>query len=124
MRQSYSAGCVFWYRQVYLTATPRKGKWGTGALDAISPNLRKELSGLRGFSATQLRDMRLFYEVWQLLDSNSSAVADELIDNSTTAIIESYNYKIDIYHSIQIPDLKSFPVDDFFRVPSSHQIDL
>lgn len=122
----------------YISQNTRKGKWGTGALEAISQILRKELPGLRGFSATQLRDMRLFYEAWQLLDSNSSAVADELqmleneniikssataddlIDNSTTAIIESYNYKIDIYQAIRIPETRDFPIEDFFNVPFTH----
>ena len=53
--------------------------WGRGLklIIHLCQILRKELLGLRGFSATQLRDMRLFYEAWQLLDSNSSAVADE-----------------------------------------------
>ena len=97
----------------YISLNTRKGKWGKGALEAISQILRKELPGLRGYSATQLRDMRLFYESWQILDSNSSVMADELqitecknttnssvvtdelTDNPTSAIIESLNYKID-----------------------------
>lgn len=39
----------------YISQNTRKGKWGTGALDAISQILRKELPGLRGLSATQFR---------------------------------------------------------------------
>nr|WP_288566732.1 hypothetical protein [uncultured Treponema sp.] len=35
----------------------------------MSSQLRKELPGLRGFSATSLKKMRLFYENWSFLDS-------------------------------------------------------
>ena len=42
----------------------KKGKktWGTSVLETISANLRKELPGLRGFSAENLKKMRQFYE--------------------------------------------------------------
>ena len=61
----------------YISLHTRKGVWGTGALEAISKQLRKELPGLRGFSATQLKEMRLFYEAWMILDPNSSVATDE-----------------------------------------------
>ena len=38
---------------------------GSGAIDCISEQLRKELPGLRGFSASSIKDMRSFYEYWQ-----------------------------------------------------------
>ena len=84
--------------------------------------------------------MRLFYEEWDLLDPNSSVATDELLssaridgeeaiatnnsgeDKSSVAADElpiSAN-RIDIHHSIRIPDLKEFPVEDFFRVPFTH----
>ena len=69
----------------YVSRNTRKGVWGTGALEAISRILRKELPGLRGYSATQLREMRLFYEAWQMLDANSSVATDEI---STSANVE------------------------------------
>lgn len=45
----------------------RKGTWGTGALETISSQLRRELPGLRGYSASALKNMRKFYEAWQML---------------------------------------------------------
>ena len=48
----------------YISANTRTGKWGTGAIDAISGQLQRDLPGLRGFSATNLKYMRLFYEAW------------------------------------------------------------
>lgn len=48
----------------YISENSREGVWGTGAIDAISERLQKELPGLRGFSARNLRNMRMFYEEW------------------------------------------------------------
>ena len=46
----------------YVSENSREGTWGTGAIDAISEQLQKELPGLRGFSGRNLRNMRKFYE--------------------------------------------------------------
>lgn len=62
----------------YLAQRTRKGVWGEGALAAISEQLHKELPGLRGFSETQMRDMRRFYEAWNMLDNNSAVATAEL----------------------------------------------
>ena len=59
----------------YISANSRKGFWGKGAIDAISGQLQRELPGLRGFSARSLRDMRIFYEEWSMLDKSNLAVA-------------------------------------------------
>lgn len=48
----------------YVSANSRAGTWGTGAIDAISERLAKELPGLRGFSATNMKNMRIFFEEW------------------------------------------------------------
>lgn len=107
----------------YLAEHTRKGVWGEGALTAISEQLRKELPGLRGFSATQLREMRLFYEGWIMLDGKSSVATDDLsIDISSVTTDKLYlpNNEIDIYRSININSLEEFPVEDFFKIPFTH----
>lgn len=48
----------------YISEESRTQKWGSGAIKAISEQLRKELSGLKGFSERSIRYMRQFYEVW------------------------------------------------------------
>lgn len=85
----------------YLSKNTRKGVWGTSALKQISDQLRKELPGLRGYSEANLKNMRLFYEQWIQLDSNSSVATDELLKakNQTDT---SYTYKssvttVDLY---------------------------
>ena len=95
----------------YLSQHTRKGVWGEGALAAISEQLRKELPGLRGFSETQMKDMRRFYEAWDMLDSNSAVATAELPD------VEN---QIDIFHTLSITNIPNFPVEDFFKVPFTH----
>lgn len=95
----------------YLSQHTRKGVWGEGALTSISEQLRKELPGLRGFSETQMKDMRRFYEAWNMLDSNS-AVA--------TAELQNSENQIDIFHTLSISNIPDFPVEDFFKVPFTH----
>ena len=48
----------------YVSANTRLGKWGKGAIEAISRSLQTELPGLRGFSPTNIKNMRIFYEYW------------------------------------------------------------
>ena len=95
----------------YLSQHTRKGVWGEGALASISEQLRKELPGLRGFSETQMKDMRRFYEAWDMLDSNSAVATAELPD------VEN---QIDIFHTLSISNIPDFPVEDFFKVPFTH----
>lgn len=116
----------------YISFNTRKGTWGTGALEAISQILRKELPGLRGYSASSMKNMRKFYENWRMLAPNSPSMSDksnsasalvELGDNKpTSALVGLQNSAIDIYQSIQIPETKDFPVEDFFRVPFTQHL--
>ena len=48
----------------YISKKTRNAKWGSGAIDALSERLQVELPGLRGFSASSLIFMRLFFEAW------------------------------------------------------------
>lgn len=116
----------------YISQHTRKGVWGTGALDTISNQLRRELPGLRGFSSTSLKKMRLFYENWIMLDVNSSVATDEL--KPTIAIAEAATdnqsvitddfVAIDIYHTLMVPVTRDFPVEDFFKVPFTHHVEI
>jgi predicted nuclease of restriction endonuclease-like (RecB) superfamily len=61
----------------YISENTREGKWGTNAIETISRQLSAELSGLKGYSARNLKLMRQFYEEWRGI-SNSAAAAAEL----------------------------------------------
>lgn len=58
-----------------------------------------------------MKDMRRFYEAWNMLDSNS-AVA--------TAELQNSENQIDIFHTLSISNIPDFPVEDFFKVPFTH----
>ena len=62
----------------FVSMNTRNKNWGKGFIEAVSEQLRKELPGLRGFSAASLRKMRTFYEEWQMLSDNSFVETNEL----------------------------------------------
>ncbi len=119
----------------YLSHNTRRLPYGSGALKAISEQLRKEMPGLRGFSSTQLNEMRRFYEAWYILDADfveseadilpqySSVMTDiSVTKDLSVATDKLYNTdnEINIYTAISIPDIVDFPIEDFFRVPFTH----
>ena len=109
----------------YISQNSRQGFWGKGALETISEQLRKELPGLRGFSATSMKNMRKFYENWIILDSKSAiAIADLEQPNSAIAIAElqSEDYHIDIYRTLSVDNIVDFPIEVFFSVPFTHHV--
>ena len=107
----------------YLSRNTRNLEYGAGGLKAISDRLHRELPGLRGYSATQLNEMRRFYESWQMLDVHSSVVTDKSdvqdLSVATDELPPAQN-QIDIHRNIVIPDATEFPIEDFFGVPFTH----
>lgn len=114
----------------YLSSKKGKKTWGTSVLETISAQLRKELPGLRGFSASNLKNMRQFYDNWAFLeDSNSTDASVELLAVSSNSTVMTDELKGDQKSVIPITDFKltginlaDFPVEDFFKVPFSHHI--
>jgi predicted nuclease of restriction endonuclease-like (RecB) superfamily len=47
-----------------ISGKTQKEKWGAKVLEQISNDLQKELPGLRGFSASNIKRMRIFYDSW------------------------------------------------------------
>ena len=45
----------------YVSENTRNGAWGTDAIKTISSRLKTELVGIRGFSESNIKNMRLFY---------------------------------------------------------------
>ena len=112
----------------YLSKNTRRFAYGTGALKAISEQLRKDMPGLRGFSETNLKNMRLFYEQWDFLDANLSVTTDESSNNQQSSVatdeLQSTANQIDIYRVIAIPNITDFPIESFFSVPFSHHVEI
>lgn len=89
----------------YISANSREGFWGTGAIRTISERLRKELPGLKGFSESSLKNMRMFYEEWSPVlgpsDSTSSKSPIMIGEIETTLLLSSKS-------TITIDDLELF----------------
>lgn len=51
----------------YVSLHSRNKNWGKGAIDSISSLLQQELHGLRGFSTSNIKNMRVFYEEWEFM---------------------------------------------------------
>lgn len=106
----------------YISKNSRDGFWGKGAIDAISEQLQKELPGLRGFSARNLRNMRFFYEAWSENENENQMLPKEpvnLADASAKLAVQPENEKFAL--SI-IPEAIDFISDEFFAVSFSHHI--
>lgn len=61
----------------YISKKTRNAKWGSGAIGALSNQLQIELPGLRGFSASSMIFMRLFYEAWDGCPEIHKLISDE-----------------------------------------------
>lgn len=95
----------------YLSNNAKFFAWGTGVMEKISDMLHKELPGLRGFSKSNLYEIRNFYEAWKMLDSNFPVATGKL---------QLPDNQIDIHNAIAIPNITEFPIEDFFKVPFTH----
>lgn len=85
----------------YVSRNSREGLWGTGAIDEISRLLQKELPGLRGFSSTNMRNMRIFYEAWSSQTAIRQPLADELnIVNLDQDFLLPSNAEIEIHQPL------------------------
>lgn len=95
----------------YISFNTRKRFWGKDAITSISKQLQAEMPGLRGFSATNLRLMRIFYEEWQCLEANSSVTTDEL------QITDTEHNQI---HQLRLTNYEDFPIVAFMSIGFSH----
>ena len=101
----------------YISENSRSGFWGTGAIDTISEQLQKELPGLRGFSARNLRNMRMFFEEWSKQDTTSPTMESNL--EITTAKLEN---DVDSFWQLQLPKPTETLFGAFSSIGFTHHI--
>jgi predicted nuclease of restriction endonuclease-like (RecB) superfamily len=65
----------------YISENSRNGFWGTNAIETISSSLQQELPGLRGFSTSNMKNMRMFYEEWKHIFTNRQPAAGKIYLN-------------------------------------------
>jgi len=99
----------------YVSENTRNGAWGTGAIENISEQLRRELPGLRGFSPTSIKKMRNFYEQWNDI-ANRPPMADDLQSADKQGILP-YKELLSLNRPPMAGDLDWH---DFFALSFSH----
>lgn len=99
----------------FLSINTRNKNWGKGFIEAISEQLRKELPGLRGFSAPNLRKMRTFYEEWRMLSDNSFVETNKLTTNKHNSFVETNDLPV-----VQFKVDADFPIAAFMNIGFTH----
>lgn len=109
----------------YISANTRNKFWGSGMMKMISQRLRQELPGLRGFSETNLKNMRSFYEAWNSIEVNSSVTTDEIDKTPVEKGINAskpIDNEQDVIHQLQLTNLVQFPLVPFLSISFTHHI--
>lgn len=103
----------------FVSENSREGKWGTGVIENISQVLQKELPGLRGFSASSIKNMRQFYEQWSILVIRQP-MAGELQSTEDEGAINT-NQLLNINRPPMAVELDLF---DFFELGFTHHMEI
>lgn len=96
----------------YVSENSRTGFWGKGAIEQISSLLQKELPGLRGFSVSNIKNMRIFYEEWEPALNRQPAAGDLVLDEKLLLSV------------IRQPAAAEFNWSDFLSIGFSHHIEI
>ncbi len=99
----------------FVSMNTRNKNWGKGFIEAVSEQLRKELPGLRGFSAASLRKMRTFYEEWQMLSDNSFVETNKLVDVENNSFVGTNELP-----TVQFKIDANFPITAFMNIGFTH----
>ena len=109
----------------FISENTRNNKWGTGALKSISERLKEELPGLRGFGVSSLKNMRLFFEAWNIIEHNSPIAIGEL-NNGKEPVrykpLDSTDNNGNVIRQLQLANLPDFPLKEFLSIGFTHHI--
>lgn len=105
----------------FVSKNSREGTWGTGAIDLISEQLQQELPGLRGFSASNIKNMRIFYEAWHTLINRQLATDDLNTSDSEYDKILTTDFRIKIDW---LSDVSLLPTPNFTLVGFTHHYEI
>jgi len=96
-----------------LAEKVKSQKWGTKILEQIAQDLQKNIPGLKGFSVTNLKKMRQFYEAYLDLEIGPSVTAQMKKGDSLPAV------KKDVP---PIGPLPTIQLEAFFSISFTHHI--
>ena len=113
----------------YISVNTRKKNWGKGFIEALSEQLRKELPGLRGFSAPSMRKMRMFYEEWKELSANSFVETNKLESAKDNSFVTTNKNVVRAKQDKKLPAVQlsidaSFPIAAFVSIGFSHHFSI
>lgn len=105
----------------YVSFHSRNKNWGKGAIDSISSLLQQELHGLRGFSATNIRNMRIFYEEWEFMQSfliDEKAELFQFSEEDLNRQLPTDDLKTNfLIQQLPTAELENELIDFFLKVP-------
>ncbi|MFT3683085.1 MAG: PDDEXK nuclease domain-containing protein [Ferruginibacter sp.] len=120
-----------------ISEKTKQERWGAKVLDQLSTDLQKELPGLKGFSATNIKRMRVFYEAWVPFFNTPVPVIKPIKKTAKSTLIKSRKNPISptVSDQIQIsptasdqlqvsPAVLDQFVAYFFTVSFSHHYEL
>ena len=96
----------------YVSKNSRIGFWGKGVIEQISSLLQKELPGLRGFSTSNIKNMRVFYEEWEPVLNRQPLAGDLVLDEKLLLSV------------IRQPLADEFNWADFLSIGFSHHTEI
>ena len=117
----------------FISNGSRKRNWGEAVIDGISKRLKVEIPGLRGFGTSNLKNMRAFYEAWNMLEPNSPIQIGELSKSAeiggmmakTGGLEADYGssaIQIAEIRQLELTNLPNFPLAEFLSIGFTHHI--
>ena len=104
----------------------KKNKWGAKVNDEIASRLQQELPGLRGFSGSNIRKMRIFYQEWHTVNRICPTLSDKL-ESSAGIILPTLSDKLKESDNENDTEFSSLAnksdkaeIQAFFSIPFSH----
>ncbi len=94
-------------------------KWGAKVLEQISNDLQNELPGLRGFSASNIKKMRVFFDAWEGYLANDIYLSNQISSTVSNQIQNTRHNRV-----IISPTASNQLKDYFFLISFSHHYEL
>ncbi|MDE7420740.1 MAG: PDDEXK nuclease domain-containing protein [Muribaculaceae bacterium] len=91
----------------------KHAKYGSAFFDCLSLDLKAEFPNQTGFSATNIKYAKRWYDFYNQLDKNRQQLADDFIENNLQQAVEEFRH--------QLGDDSSMPVE-FGQVPWMHHV--
>ena len=102
---------LYFYVGGYISKKTRMAEWGSSAIDALSEQLQVELPGLRGFAPSNIKNMRIFFETWYVIEE---------IRQLATAELDREAFRQLPIAEICDTEIRYLPSDEFQTMTSMH----